>query len=334
VQLFLPGATTNSQAQCLRDQEFKLAYDGSFTLVLSKIADRPKWAVNWIEVPATASRCIFCLRAYCPNVGEAFLTPDVWFGQRGEAFRTAASEEEALATAGPAEVLGDRTRVYGMWPAQNGTGAPQRRLAQVAAVNAVLLFLFDPACSPIPNILGHWNPLPNVTTTLPIAALLGVLMYKAAFAAVRLKYQNLNGSKGLIPNVSVAVPDPKGDLKGHPCHLYYTLPYDARTVDVKIEGYLRGGFTYTSVHCYGWSSLIPDNGEFRYDETLCPESEGSDRFVLYITTKPTYKGGVNEIDVSQEPTGLCLIRLIYPDSKDEIERCKPKMHALAKGKRD
>ena len=370
-QCFLPGAKTNSAAQCLRDTEATIdPSDGSYTVCISTKAQRPKWAGpgHWVEVPEGAKRCILCLRAYCPKMGVGFRCPDVWFGT-GAGVASAVSAAGAVAAAGRCEALGDAERVLGMAPAMTGPGALHRRLAHAALANAALLLAAAAGDAMPPGLLraagglagpaAEWAsrtvPLRTAALAVPLGAALGLGLYAGAFALVRSTYRNLSGAKGLVPNVSVATPDPKGDLKGHPKHLYYTIPYDARASDVEIKGYRTGKFTYTSVIAYGWHSLPPANGSFRYDETLRPDPPaaagkaagkatagrrgkgkeeeeegggGGDRYTVILTTRPTFAAGVNEIDVSEEPTGLCLIRLIYPESQAEVDRCKPAVRAL------
>jgi hypothetical protein len=138
-----------------------------------------------------------------------------------------------------------------------------------------------------------------------------------------------------------------------------TIKYDASKQDVRIRGVRRSkGFTYTSVIPYSWTSLPLANGQFRFDETLVPDNsskeekesggggnggsggdgggdsgsgdgeEEEDRYTVFLTTSPTFQAGVNEIDVSEEPTGVCLIRLIYPDSQDVVVRCTPQVEAV------
>jgi hypothetical protein len=172
-----------------------------------------------------------------------------------------------------------------------------------------------------------------------LGSIVAVALYHLAFAAVRWRYYSLPIFQNMTPNVSVRVPNPRGDLKGHPRHNYYTIRYDATgNKDVEIHGWRRGDFTYTSVHAYGWDSLPARPGHFRYDESLEPDgadsqhsnsssAEKGDRYTVRLTTKPTFRAGVNEIDVSKSPTGLCLIRLIYP-SAEEIQRCKPEVRAV------
>jgi hypothetical protein len=384
LQAFLPNAKHNSRAQCLRDDEIPLnAADGSYTVVLSRRAEKPAWAQGstaWIEVPDGADHCILCLRAYCPKPGEGFLAPDVWT----KLPRTAASADAAIAallsspSKGP-EALDGRVRVAGMWPAQRGVGSAEHRLWQAICFNGLLLTLTSdwphampllvsslssslslPPPPPLPLPLSlllsllwggwswgrRWLLPPSAGPVVVAGAVFGALLYSRGFAAARQRYRAMPGLAGLVPNVSVHVPNPRGELKGHPCHNYYTIRYDATREDVEVRGWLRGDFAYTSVHAYGWSSLISEAGEFRYDETLTPDAEaacgegggsrrssrsqskdGRDRYTVRLTTMPSRRPGANEIDVSRCPTGVCLVRLIYPTPK-EIERCTPQVRAI------
>jgi len=192
-------------------------------------------------------------------------------------------------------------------------------------------------------------------------------------ALVRRRYRALLANQQLAPNETVLVPDPKGDLKGHPCHLYYTIKYDATAGDVRIKGTKKGAFAYTSVICYGWDSLPPPN--FKYDDTLLTDAEaakmsmpsetasskhpaaaaaiaainsntcrgsgvasgdgGDDdgQYTVFLTTTPTCAPHCNEIDVSTCPTAVCLVRLIYPNGPEEIARCTPKVALVEHGHR-
>ena len=206
---------------------------------------------------------------------------------------------------------------------------------------------------------------------------------------VRCKYRKLVRGQKLVPNVSVLVPNPRGDLKGHPCHLYYTvrclrshsflilfllgltglclavlllvssgasaaqqIPYDCTGSDVRLQGALRGAFAYTSVTAYDDASLpVP---HFRFDETLIADATAAvisgeplgisntasssgpapgDRYTLWLTVEPQHRPGINEMDVSSCPRGVVLIRLIYPEVDGEVERCRPRVCAVASGSR-
>jgi hypothetical protein len=347
-QLFLPGSKTNSPKQCLRDRQMEIV-NGKYAIILSTLSEKPKWAndKNWIEVPEGSKRCILCLRTYCPEVGVGFQAPNVWYGCR-QAVKDSLNINAALHKAGKPEDIGNRDRVMGMLPAQIGEGATHQRLYQAIVFNAILLILcgqFTSTSKPFITYLLGYNPVNHVNFVLPLAAAYGLALYNLAFKYVERIYRLNIVSKKLKVNSDVLVPDPKGDLKGHPNHLYYTIHYDAsKNKDVKIQGFKNcKGFTYTSVTCYGWSSLPPANGQFRYDETLVSDNnpalsknkkdEDGEPFTVYITTKPTFKVGCNEIDVSQEPSGVCLIRLIYPDSAEVVKRCTPVVKEVTMGER-
>ena len=161
----------------------------------------------------------------------------------------------------------------GMWAAQAGKGAQQVRILQAVWMNVVLLLV--------------WSGVKAVALAVGIGAIAGLLFYQLFFALARSRYRKLSGIMGATPNSSVIVPDPAADLKGHPRHLYYTIPFDATTQDVKICGWLCGNFTYTSVTCYGWDSLPPP--QFLFDETIVSDGEAS---------RGLLKGAWGSIDVS------------------------------------
>mmetsp|Transcript_9081 Transcript_9081/g.11901 ORF Transcript_9081/g.11901 Transcript_9081/m.11901 type:complete len:453 (+) Transcript_9081:109-1467(+) len=348
-QLFLPGEKSNSPKQCLRDRDMEVI-DGHYNIVISTLSEKPKWVTkNWIEVPEGSKRCILCLRTYCPEMGVGFQAPNVWYGCRDVLKKNTNSFASAIHKAGSPESIGDRDRVMGMYPAQIGRGATHQRLYDAIVFNALVLLSCGTYTSSSPALITYlygWNPIPFVHVCLPLSALIGLGLYKYAFISVAKLYKKNMLSKNLIPNSDVLVPDPKGDLKGHPNHLYYTIHYDATKNDVKVVGIKNHpGFTYTSVTCYGWSSLPPTNGQFRYDETLKADHDvmspdekkksqvDGEKYTVYLTTKPTYLPGINEIDVSQEPSGVCLIRLIYPDSTELVNKCTPQVEPVTIGVR-
>jgi hypothetical protein len=174
---------------------------------------------------------------------------------------------------------------------------------------------------------------------------------------VRRRYRTLVATQRLVANETVLVPNPLGELKGHPHHLYYTIAYDASRGDVRLKGCKKGLFAYTSVTCYGEASMPPAN--FKYDDTLlsdfevlasrsgppcaepsaagaAPAAGGGEReddgvYTVFLTVAPTFAPPGNELDVSTCPAGVCLVRLIYPDSAAEIERCTPKVALVERG---
>ena len=144
------------------------------------------------------------------------------------------------------EALDDEDRVGGGWASQQGPGSRHHRLASAIVFNLVLLLLFDHA-----EFLSWTTTIHSGgggASMVVWGALVGWLLYQGAFALVRRKYQRIVGKADLSPNVSVVVPNPQAALKGHPKHLYYTIPYDASSgSDLMIRGFKRGDFAYTSV---------------------------------------------------------------------------------------
>ena len=57
-------------------------------------------------------------------------------------------------------------------------------------------------------------------------------------------------------------------------------------------------------------------------------------FEVVLTTSPKYEKGLNEIDVSSQPVGVCVVRLVYPEEDETLEECKPTIKAVEKVKRD
>ena len=138
--------------------------------------------------------------------------------------------------------------------------------------------------------------------------------------------------RGLTPNVDVVLPGAKASLAGSARHAYFSMCYDATKGDVKVSGLMnytkkgtdqwRCGHTlvvvlfhhpdslslslslrrYCSVTCYDFQSL-PMAGYFD-DESMNEKESGKEagkrKFEVILTTKPTRKLGLNEIDVSKQ----------------------------------
>lgn len=336
-QAFLYGVKTHKTEQTLRDTQITLDDDGSYTVVLSKAAHKPAWATNWIPIPDDHDACILCERCYAPKPGVRFLAPDMHpypTGPDGQPpqFPSAAAAVAAI----PAQPVQWQSRVPGMWAGHSpltAHGHQSLRQRKAAGICLALLVL--------------WPCTEQALTAVLVA--LGVVKVLTFLAMQRVEKKHrvmVVDERHLVPNVSVHAQDPKGELKGHPRHLYYTLPFDARQGDVRIKGFIRGAFTYTSVIAYGWDSMPVPN--FHYDETLisdataakgqsgkepCPKDMKDDKFTVFLTTKPTNQGLRNEIDVTGKAEGLVLIRLIYPDTDEEIQRCLPTMQAVPVGDR-
>jgi hypothetical protein len=344
----------NSPSQCIRDVDIELSNEGTYTILLSKARDRPKWCKNnWIEIPEDATKCILMYRCYCPEIGVGLKAPTTWFnchtlinGGGGNDASNIKTFAQAVKHAGAPEPLDNEDRVCGMYPAKFGQGASYHRLKTTIVFNMILLLLFTTTSNNIINehqsivgmLIGFELIYPAALHfILPAAALYGYFLYRLCFRLIARKHKKdvlVKKKDMFIPNRSVVLPE---SILGHPNHMYYTIHYDAsQNTDVKIRGIRKSkGFTYTSVTCYGWSSLPPANGQFRYDETLVSDEVNADdnddkdeTYTLYLTTKPTFENGVNEIDVSEEPSGLCFIRIIYPESDSVVKKCKPTVEPI------
>ena len=83
---------------------------------------------------------------------------------------------------------------------------------------------------------------------------------------------------------------------------------------------------HTTITAVSSNSLMPI---FMRLATLVAQIEKI--FKVYLTTKPTYKNNVNEIDVSKQPFGTATLRLLLPKN-DEVERaCFPTVRSVENG---
>ena len=139
----------------------------------------------------------------------------------------------------------------------------------------------------------------------------------------------LLGVRKLVPNETVSRPAARASLGGSAKHAYFTMIYDARFSPVTVQGvqkYVKSGkpmFRYASVTCYEFTSL-PLPGYFD-DRSLVTfkGSGGREMFDVILTTRPTMEEGVNEIDVSKQPVGVVVVRLVYPENDAVLDACKP-----------
>jgi hypothetical protein len=54
-------------------------------------------------------------------------------------------------------------------------------------------------------------------------------------------------------------------------------------------------------------------------------TKDKETYSVILTTKPTRKKGLNEIDVSKYPLGVVVVRLVYPVNDDVLDVCKPEI---------
>jgi hypothetical protein len=182
LQAFLARATSHQPAQCLRDSDVKLNAEGRYTVVLSSAAQKPAWVttddtVTWLPLPDQHvadghSSCSICLRAFCLPPGESFGCPGVWMlGADGPATSTTVRCAADAMRASTREVLADEVRVGGGWAAQQGSGAPHRRLAAAVGLNLALL-LAAPAVAAAGEVAA--------ATVVAWGALLGAALYQVS----------------------------------------------------------------------------------------------------------------------------------------------------------
>jgi len=152
------------------------------------------------------------------------------------------------------------------------------------------------------------------------------------------KYTKMINARGPA-NSSVNLPAARHSLKGSSKHAYYSMAYDATETDVEVKGVLRlpasvdGAFRYTSVTTYAYTSL--PLAQYFDGATLTPDAgnaDGSQPFTVRLTTTPS--GRPNEVDVSESPTGVCVVRIVYPTSDEVVAACKPSIKTTPPRRQD
>jgi hypothetical protein len=142
----------------------------------------------------------------------------------------------------------------------------------------------------------------------------------------------LLGLRKLKPNVDVSMPAARASLGGSAKHSYFTMIYDARDGDVVVSGVLKWEeegsrmFRYTSVTCYEFNALpLPSYYDDRSLAGHATPAGDKVKYDVVLTTKPTRKKGLNEIDVSKYPFGVVVVRLVYPANDEVLDVCKPEI---------
>ena len=102
----------------------------------------------------------------------------------------------------------------------------------------------------------------------------------------------------------------------NPDNLYCAVEFDCRQTDVEIQGIVPPA-KYWSMVPYDRYTMPLDY--YLSDETIRKDSTGG--YVAYLTTRPS--GRTNEIDVSNSPCGLLLIRITLPEDSEEVARHPP-----------
>ena len=100
-------------------------------------------------------------------------------------------------------------------------------------------------------------------------------------------------------------------------NIYISLWYDCRNTDVLLEGKMPQT-QHWSFTAYDLGTSLPVNSWLEKDSLDTGESNS---YSVLLTTKPS--GNNNELDVSQSPQGLLLLRLTNPEDMDEASEQLP-----------
>ncbi|GMH85600.1 hypothetical protein TL16_g10281 [Triparma laevis f. inornata] len=284
IQAFLKdGGEMVAGDQIVCDQEFELDADGRYTLTIGP--EKPTTG-SWINSGKATVAKMIVIRAFMVPGGKGWRAP-------------------VLSRNNSPVAMVETERVCGrvaLWRAE--TSGPMQRLKKLISMNGLLLLAY-----------------PESTRVLLAGAFGATLIRKYLLRKTAKKLKGmLLGIRKLKANVDVSRPAARASLGGSAKHAYFTMIYDARENDVVIGGvhkYVIKGkeqFRYTSTTIYEFTSL-PLAGYF--DDTslvgITKGKKGKDMFEVVLTTNPTYDKGLNEIDVSKQPVGVAVVRLVYPE---------------------
>ncbi|GMI03233.1 hypothetical protein TrVE_jg8314 [Triparma verrucosa] len=305
IQAFLKdGGEMVAGDQIVCDQEFELDSNGKYTLTIGP--EEPSTG-SWINSGKAKVAKMIVIRAFMVPGGKGWRAP-------------------VLSRNNTPVPMAETDRIAGrvaLWRAE--TSGPMHRLKKLITINGSMLFAFPSS------------------SRLFLSGVIGSLLIRNhLLKKVSKKMRGmLLGVRKLKPNVDVSRPAARASLGGSAKHAYFTMIYDARDHDVVVGGvhkYVVKGkeqFRYTSTTVYEFTSL-PISGYF--DDTslvnITKGKRGKDMFEVVLTTSPKYEKGLNEIDVSSQPVGVCVVRLVYPEEDETLEECKPTIKAVEKVKRD
>jgi len=346
-QIFLPDLVRNKDEQTLADfqiildgdtkpldftgeKKFKVQrHDQKFTIVISTAENRPSWAKNFVDVerfsPDREGHITF--RAYCPYHGGAFKTPKVYRIEPEKLKNTTSFDDFLSSTRTEAVTLLNEERVFGPWSTVSNVNSERNRLFEVIVINLASMVFF--------SLLGVFTSAFDLVVFYGVTTALSGFIYSKLFQFAEKRYRRMFEPEFGPPNTRANLPDPHSSTANNPNHKYFSVSYDAREKDVLIHGWRTGPFRYTSLHCYHWNSLpIP---QFLFDDSLVSEPEslaqGEDKYIVRLTTNPSYDGSSNVINVSEAPVGICMIRLVYPDNEEVIHKYAPTLEVVEKGQR-
>ena len=127
-----------------------------------------------------------------------------------------------------------------------------------------------------------------------------------------------------------------GSARPHPKHRYYVIEYLAnKDQDIQITGKIFNSQVKFWTFCvydeyglplletYDCETIMPSK---RKNEEAQAKGKGATEYTVTLTTCPTqpiasYPG--NSVDVRPAPTGIVLIRVIYPENEEVFLNSKP-----------
>jgi len=288
IQVFLAGGGESVKADTIVcDREFDLDENGEYMLTVG--GEKPSKG-QWIDSGTCKVAKLFGIRCFMMKNGSGWRAPRVY--KDGSLVKFDNCERVA---GGPAINI------------ESSTTGSIARLSRSIKFNVALLLA-----------------LPSKMHTVLLGALGGSLIRAAILGKLTKKYTKMIlEQRGLTPNVDVVLPGARASLAGSARHAYFSMTYDCTEGDVEIEGvmeYKKSGkdqWRYCSVTCYDFTSL-PVAGYYD-DESLTENEEervveaGKRKFKVILTTRPTRKAGLNEIDVSRSVKGAAVVRLVYPE---------------------
>jgi hypothetical protein len=178
--------------------------------------------------------------------------------------------------------------------------------------------------------MAHTVMKPLLTSSIVAPWLHGRILNKLSRKWCRVKHP-----PGSVVNESVIkVPG----LGGNSDHIYYNINYDVKKCDIAVSGVSRcvvegkEGWRYINVTGYEYKGT--PYGEYYDTDNITPcdvNSEGQERYTIYVTTKKVWKG--NEIQV-RESKGMVTVRILLPSCDKAAENSVPTVRVVERGWRE
>jgi len=314
IQIFLaPTDDLVSTSDIICDREFTFDASGDYTLSIGGTKPAAGSVGQWLDSGSAARVKMVVIRCFLAPPGSTWRTPCV-YANLTDAARSVNSWN-----------FNDTERVAGATAISRAKTGPVSRLSTSVKLNCAALAIF-----------------PSYSASLLMGAVGGILIRRRLLNKVSIKMKGLlTGVRKLVPNVDMSMPAARASLGGSAKHSYFTALYDCTDgKEVEVEGVMKFNkgqvgyrpgeeqFRYASVTAYEFNSLpLP---QYYDDTTLVSsrEENGKTYFKVKLTTTPSRKGGINEMDVSASPQGVIVVRLVYPVDAGVMEECKPSIRLL------